>query len=171
MYLVETSAISLHQRGSPHLASRIAATDPSLLYTSLVVVEEQLRGRLAVISGSSQNPPRLIAAYIDLEQTLRYFQAWQVLPFTGADYQTFRRLRRNGVRIGTHDLRIAASALNQQMTVVTANVSDFARVPGLKVEGKGSGGTACMKPEHAWRQRKCWSMNKQAVGVDRLRHG
>jgi tRNA(fMet)-specific endonuclease VapC len=134
MYLVETSTISLHQRGNPQVATRIAATVPSLLYTSLVVVEEQLRGRLAVIAGNSQNPQRLVAAYVDLEQTLQYFRAWQVLPFTDADHQRFLQLRRNGVRIGTHDLRIAASALNQQMTIVTANVSDFARVPGLRVE-------------------------------------
>jgi tRNA(fMet)-specific endonuclease VapC len=134
MYLVETSAISLHQRGHAWIAARIAATNPRLLHTSLVVVEEQLRGRLAVIAANSQKPSRLIAAYLDLEQTLRYFAPWQVLPFSETEYQTFLQLRRNGVRIGTHDLRIAATALNRQMTVVTANVSDFARVPGLKVE-------------------------------------
>lgn len=87
-----------------------------------------------MIAGNSQNPQRLVIAYLDLIQTLQYFQAWQVLPFTDTDYQTFLWLRRQGVRIGTHDLRIAATALNQQMTVVTANVSDFARVPGLTVE-------------------------------------
>jgi tRNA(fMet)-specific endonuclease VapC len=134
MYLVETSTISLHQRGSPPIAARIAATAPNLLYTSLVAVEEQLRGRLAVIANSSQIPARLITAYVNFEETLRYFQAWQVLPFTDADHQTFLRLRRSGVRIGTHDLRIAATALERQMTVVTANVPDFVRVPGLNVE-------------------------------------
>jgi tRNA(fMet)-specific endonuclease VapC len=134
MFLVETSAISLHQRGSPQVAARIAATAPGLLYTSVVVVEEQLRGRLAVIAGNSQNPQRLVIAYVDLLQTLHYFQAWQILAFTDADYQTFLQLRRHGLRIGTHDLRIAATALNQQMTVVTANMSHFTRVPGLKVE-------------------------------------
>jgi tRNA(fMet)-specific endonuclease VapC len=134
MYLVETSTISLHQRGHPRVAARLAAIAPVLRFTSVVTIEELMRGRLATIAQHSQQPQRLVAAYSLLEQTLAYLHSWQVLPFTDADYQIFAKIRGLGIRVGTRDLRIAATALNHQMTVVTANVSDFARVPGLTVE-------------------------------------
>jgi tRNA(fMet)-specific endonuclease VapC len=134
MYLVDTSIISYHQRGHPRVSQRIAATAVKLLYTSVVTVEEQLRGRLAVIAQSSQAPHCLIPAYLDLEQTLAYFQAWQVLSLTDEDYRTFLLLRQKGIRISTRDLRIAASALARRLIVITSNVSDFSQVPGLMVE-------------------------------------
>ena len=68
MYLVDTSISSYHQRGHPTVSQRIAATAVGLLYTSVVAVEEQFRGRLAVIAQNSQTPHRLIPAYVDLEQ-------------------------------------------------------------------------------------------------------
>jgi tRNA(fMet)-specific endonuclease VapC len=134
MFLVETSTVSLHQREDPRVSERIAATDLELLFTSIVTVEEQFRGRLAVIAGSHNNPRRLVRGYNELEQTRLYFLPWQVLPFTEEEYQTTLRLRRDGVRIGTLDLRIAATALRRGFIVVTHNVADFARVPGLVVE-------------------------------------
>lgn len=43
-------------------------------------------------------------------------------------------LRAQGVRIGTLDLRIAATALVHDLTLVTRNTKDFARVPGVRLE-------------------------------------
>lgn len=36
--------------------------------------------------------------------------------------------------IGSHDLFIAAHARSRGMTLVTPNIHEFARVPGLRVE-------------------------------------
>lgn len=134
MYVVDTSIVSYHQRGHPRVSQRIASTSIELLYTSIVTVEEQLRGRLAVLALNSRTPDRLIPAYIDLEQTLDYFRAWQVASFTDENYRIFLHLRQQGVRIGTQDLRISASAISRGYILVTSNVSDFSRVPGLVVE-------------------------------------
>lgn len=41
--------------------------------------------------------------------------------------------RRQQVRIGTRDLRIAALALSKNATLVTRNTRDFAKVPGLHI--------------------------------------
>jgi len=46
----------------------------------------------------------------------------------------FEQLKLRKLRIGTLDLRIASIALSKDMTVVTRNLSDFGRVPSLKVE-------------------------------------
>jgi tRNA(fMet)-specific endonuclease VapC len=44
-----------------------------------------------------------------------------------------RELRKQGSLIGANDLWIAATALRHDMAVVTRNVQDFQRVPGLAV--------------------------------------
>ena len=43
-------------------------------------------------------------------------------------------LRRQGVRIGSMDLKIACIALVHGAILLTRNSSDFAHVPGLRIE-------------------------------------
>ncbi|MBV9880343.1 MAG: type II toxin-antitoxin system VapC family toxin [Gemmatirosa sp.] len=61
-----------------------------------------------------------------------------VLPFDEDDAATAGAIRaaleRAGTPIGPYDLLIAAQALRRRITLVTANVSEFARVPGLSWE-------------------------------------
>jgi tRNA(fMet)-specific endonuclease VapC len=46
----------------------------------------------------------------------------------------FDDLRKQGVRTGTMDLRIASIALSHDFTVFTRNTVDFGKVIGLRVE-------------------------------------
>ena len=48
--------------------------------------------------------------------------------------QRYEGLRKQKVRIGRTDLRIAATVLEQGAILVTRNTHDFKRVPGLQVE-------------------------------------
>ena len=61
-----------------------------------------------------------------------------VLPFDEAAvwaYGTLRsELERQGKQIGALDTMIAAHALSQQATLVTNNTSEFARIPGLRLD-------------------------------------
>jgi tRNA(fMet)-specific endonuclease VapC len=43
-------------------------------------------------------------------------------------------LERQGSSIGSHDLFIAAHALSLKATLVSNNISEFGRIPGLKLE-------------------------------------
>lgn len=45
-----------------------------------------------------------------------------------------RALERQGGTIGPHDLQIAAIALRHDLTLVTHNTREFARVPALRLE-------------------------------------
>lgn len=62
---------------------------------------------------------------------------YQVLPWTmeiSWRYgEIYRHLQRQGTMIGTNDLWIAATALVHGLGVVTNNVDEFRRVPGLAV--------------------------------------
>jgi tRNA(fMet)-specific endonuclease VapC len=49
-------------------------------------------------------------------------------------YADIRLALRRGKNIGPNDLWIAAHALALDATLVTANESEFSRVPGLKIE-------------------------------------
>jgi len=57
-----------------------------------------------------------------------------VLEFDEAAAAEFERLQRSRIRIGTMDLKIAAIALSRGATVLTRNLKDFSRVPGLRAE-------------------------------------
>ncbi len=62
----------------------------------------------------------------------------QVLPYMATAAQHYGAIRaaleKAGQTIGVNDLQIAAHARSQGLTVVTNNLSEFARVPGLLVE-------------------------------------
>jgi tRNA(fMet)-specific endonuclease VapC len=64
-----------------------------------------------------------------------------VLPFGGAEARRHAALRAHltatGAAIGPHDLQIAATALARGYGVVTLDVREFSRVPGLEVLGPG----------------------------------
>lgn len=55
------------------------------------------------------------------------------------DYADMRAyLERRGESIGSNDLWIAAHARSEKLTLITANESEFRRVPGLAVENWAS---------------------------------
>jgi tRNA(fMet)-specific endonuclease VapC len=56
------------------------------------------------------------------------------VPFDEAAARRFDDLRRQKLRIGSRDLKIAATALVNHALLLSANRTDFDRVPGLRVE-------------------------------------
>lgn len=72
--------------------------------------------------------------YRKLLETVAFFNAVPVVPFDLACEQQLQKLRARKLRVGTQDLRIAATALVHDLTVVTRNHRDFARGPGLRLD-------------------------------------
>jgi tRNA(fMet)-specific endonuclease VapC len=56
------------------------------------------------------------------------------MPFDAAAARRFDDLRRQKLRIGSRDLKIAATALVNDALLLSVNRTDFERVPGLWVE-------------------------------------
>lgn len=125
--MLDTNALSELIR-NPHgaLAQKLTALDPDAVCTSIVAACELRFG--AQRKGSAPLTQRV-------EQLL---QALTVLPLdTPADehYADIRAtLERGGTPIGSHDLLIAAHARSRGMTLLTRNLREFQRVPGLAVE-------------------------------------
>ena len=69
-------------------------------------------------------------------------EALPVLPFdlqVAAKYaETWATLRRQGLTVAPHDLMIGSTALHHGYGVLTHNLRDFERIPGLRVHSANS---------------------------------
>lgn len=130
-YILDTDHVTLHQHNHPQVITRMQAFAPIELAITVVTVEEQMRGRLAQLGRPDINLP---VVYAQLRATVDYFCSLTIAPFDEAAQQYYQQLRSQKIRIGALDLRIAAIALAQNATVVTRNLRDFERVPGLRLE-------------------------------------
>ena len=63
-----------------------------------------------------------------------FYQEFEIVAFDESAARKFDELRRQRLRIGSMDLKIAATALVHDALLLSANLSDFQRVPGLRVE-------------------------------------
>ena len=103
------------------------------VFTTVITLEEELRGVLAR-TDRTLYPEERILAYQKLIERVSFFARWVILSLDAESAAAFLRLRCQGTRIGTMDLRIACIALAHDATLLTRNTVDFAQVPGLRFE-------------------------------------
>ena len=115
------------------LSTRLEASADPHIGTTIISVEEQWRGWLAVIARTREARGQ-VKAYRELVSLLEFLNRWTVLPFDDNAADRFEQLRRGGVRIGSMDLKIACIALIHDALVLSANRKDFEKVPGLRME-------------------------------------
>jgi tRNA(fMet)-specific endonuclease VapC len=113
------------------LRARLLESDDEVVVT-IISAEEQLRGWLAQIHRLNNDPLAQVPIYERLQNRLEFFARWTALPWTTSAAEKFANLRREGIRIGPMDLKIAAIALENDATLLTRNTLDFAKVPRLK---------------------------------------
>ncbi|CAK8712935.1 Ribonuclease VapC [Candidatus Electrothrix aarhusensis] len=94
--------------------------------TNLIVVCELRYGAY------KKGDPRLTARVEQLLNTLPVLPLEENVAHQYGEIRTV--LERAGQPIGGNDLLIAAHALTLRLTVITANLREFTRVPGLAVE-------------------------------------
>jgi tRNA(fMet)-specific endonuclease VapC len=137
MVILDTDHLSLVHFPESAAAVRILARLFSMgiqqVTTTIVTYEEQTRGWLKEIAGA-KDLSREIEAYRRLNRNLDGFRAVHVLDFDALAADEFQRLRQMKIRIGTMDLKIAAITLVRDATLLSGNLRDFKKVPGLKVE-------------------------------------
>lgn len=127
MFALDTNSVVYFFKGKGRVAERLLATPPrEVALPSLVVYE------LEVGAARSANPEARRAQLAALLANVR------VLPFDEPEARTTARIRadmqRQGSAIGPLDTLIAGTALHHGATLVTHNLAEFERVPGLHVE-------------------------------------
>ncbi len=126
-YLLDTNAcIRILNGTSPGVVEQLEKLDPADVAISAIVKAELIYGA---------RKSRRVAANLRLVDA--FSQPFVCLPFDdrAADaYGSIRAdLEHEGRPIGPNDLLIAATALANSLTLITHNVSEFNRVPGLSV--------------------------------------
>jgi tRNA(fMet)-specific endonuclease VapC len=126
-FLLDTNILSdLLRNPQGKAATRVNRVPNDAICTSIIVAAEVRYG------AAKKDSPRLTA---QLEAIL---SGLEILPFKEpADtiYGALRsQLEKMGTPIGPNDLLIAAHALANGCTLVTGNVQEFSRVPGLQVD-------------------------------------
>lgn len=101
--------------------------------TSVISVEEMLTGWYTFLRAASR-PHQIEVAYNQLAVTVRFLAAFEIIGFPQSAIHRYEHLKKRKLNVRGKDLRIAAIALEAGAVVVTRNVRDFARVPGLHIE-------------------------------------
>jgi len=135
--ILDTDVLTIIQRGSgaayAQLAQRLDEATDEVVAVTIVSFEEQMRGWLACIA-AAKTDEREIKGYARLRSFLEDFQTRPVVDYDAAAAAEYRRLRAQRVRIGAMDLKIAAITLVHRARLISRNLADFGKVPGLWVE-------------------------------------
>ena len=111
MYLLDTDHISLIDRGTKEgerIVERLAGISEEEVAVSVISYEEQTRGLLAQIV-RIRAVDQQIAWYERLERLLQFYSTMPLISFDEAVVNQFQALWVQRIRIGTMDLKIAAT--------------------------------------------------------------
>lgn len=129
MLILDSNTISYYFRGDPLVVTRLQALRPTDVGVPAIVEYELRYGLMRLPADAAA--PRLAALS-------RLLQPMHSLPFDSDCARHAASLRAaleaSGTPIGEHDTLIAATALRHQGTLVTRNLREFNRVPGLQVQ-------------------------------------
>lgn len=136
MYILDTDHLSLIQRNGQEgrrILARLATVEEAEIAVTIITYEEQVRGRLIVISKAKTLDNQLLA-YQWLQQLLDNYRSIVVIPFNRDAGLEHQRLRKTYPRLGNMDLKIAAISLVNNAILLTRNTSDFGQIKELQIE-------------------------------------
>jgi len=125
MILLDTDHLSvLKYLDNPkcvHLSTRMEASPETNFATTIVTVEEQMRGWLGQFA-RRHDPLKQVSDYEQLANLFDFFRKWKIIPFNIPAAKQFKILRNQRIRIGTMDLKIAAIALVNDALLLSGNL-------------------------------------------------
>lgn len=128
--LIDSSVLIEAERGRLDLASRIRGHAGEEAFISAVSVSEILFGVYRAADPAMRNRRAAVT-----EALLAHFEVLGIdVAVARVHAQLKADLAVRGTPVGPHDLWLAATCLLHGLTMVTANVREFRRVPGLVVE-------------------------------------
>jgi tRNA(fMet)-specific endonuclease VapC len=130
LFLLDTNMLTLLQRGHTKVCASAANHSNDEIAVSSVNVEEALGGWYALLRRARTNVDQARAA-ARLANAVMYLSHFPIYALTEPALDRFDRLVKLKLNVGKMDLKIGALALEMGATVVTNNVRDFGRIPGL----------------------------------------
>lgn len=128
--LIDASILIGWERGAVDLDVRVRGREDEVLLLSVITVSELLHG---VHRAKARVQRARRSAFV--EAVVDRFPLLPVdLPSARIHAELWSELSASGRMIGAHDLWLAAAALAHGLSLATANVREFDRVPGLEVE-------------------------------------
>jgi len=130
MYLLDTNILSelIKKQPNAHFLARLRSEQPQSLYTSAICVFELRFGSA------------LRNDFITFWQKITddILSRITILPFSGREAliagDILAQLQKTGHKIGIEDIFIAATAIANRCTLVTANTRHYSHIPDLKIE-------------------------------------
>jgi tRNA(fMet)-specific endonuclease VapC len=134
MFVLDTDTFTHLLHGHERVTLRGSQVTEEVVLTAVIRIEV-LQGRFASVL-KAEDAEQLLLAQQRLAQSERQLASFAVLPIDAAAAAAFDRLlgTKGLKKIGRGDLLIASIALGNKATVVTRNLKDFQKVPGLQVE-------------------------------------
>jgi predicted nucleic acid-binding protein len=129
-YLIDSSVLIAAERGQVDVASRTKGREDEPFFVSVVSASELLHG-----VWRAEEPGRRAKRQAFVEDILRKLPILPVdLSVARTHAHIWADLQARGKLIGCHDLWLAATSFTHGLTLVTRNLREFERVPGLSVE-------------------------------------
>jgi tRNA(fMet)-specific endonuclease VapC len=131
LFLLDTDILSLLEQGNPLVQQHVNNHPLSDIALSVISIQEQMQGFLASLTRARNRQQVALAYDMLVSRLLPVWERFVVLSFSETSILRFEQLRSLRLNVGLMDLRIAAIALENNLTVVTRNQRDFGRVPGV----------------------------------------
>ena len=132
-FVLDTDILTLYQQGQAAVARNVQAHPLDKLAVTIISVEQQLTGWYTKLR-RAKKPDQMARAYKRMTDAVRFLVRFELLTFSEPAIHQYDSLRATHRRLDKSDLRIAAIVLDQNGTLVTANVRDFQQIPGLILE-------------------------------------
>lgn len=129
-YILDTNTLTLLGKAHPRVVANVASHTSDRVVVTTVNVEEALSGWYTR-GRNAKTTAELATASQMLAEAAMLIGRFAVVPLTEPAIDRYAQLVRQKLNVGKNDLRIAAIALELGAIVVTNNVRDFGRVPGL----------------------------------------
>ncbi len=128
--LIDTTVLINTERGRLDLAPHLAAHAGEQVFLSVISVSELMYGAYRAPDADQRNRRLAVAEAL--------VSRFAILPADASVARMHARVKADldarGTPVGPHDLWLAATALAHGLTLVTANLREFRRVPGLQVD-------------------------------------
>jgi tRNA(fMet)-specific endonuclease VapC len=128
--LIDASVLIEHERGRLDLEDQVRGRENEEFFLSVITGSELLHG---VHRARNTAVRARRSAWVEAILTRLPLLPVDV-SIARAHAQIWADLAARGQLIGAHDLWLAASCIAKGLTIVTANVREFERVPGLMLE-------------------------------------